>query len=400
MAGKMDRSMREDNRRELRLRCPECQALLRIRDLEHVPESFPCADCGQFLAIERPAENLSHGNRADTARQPEPSAEGIILRRASPPSTHLPPAVVGRGAGGGQGSRRRRPQPADGTGLQAERSPADPARASIWLRLQAAWQRIPLPAPTARWLSRGVALALLCGLLLLYLPQEETPPPGEPGDAAAQLEQPAQVEPPPKDELRRQPDAERDGPDAGGSALAGRPEDLSEVPPAAIAEAADQPVVPREPPGPPDDEPGPARNGPAAERPAPPLARRAPVAAPQPELPVVPPVNVQDRLAVRLRSYRTTAPVAVRQLLLELEELTGVPFQLQEGNNPPAGWRERTVMIDAADMTVGDLLTIVAERAGLTVQTGAAAIQVSPRPTGNPDGQPETAPGSGNTAKP
>ncbi|MCA9114165.1 MAG: hypothetical protein KDA79_03715 [Planctomycetaceae bacterium] len=382
--------MREDNRRELRLRCPECQALLRIRDLEHVPESFPCADCGQFLAIERPAENLSHGNRADTARQPEPSAEGVILRRASPPSTHLPPAVVGKGAGGVQGSRRRRPQPTDGTGPQAERSPADPARASIWLRLQAAWRRIPLPSPTARWLSRGVALTLLCGLLLLYLPQKETAPPDETGDAAAQLEQPARVDPPLNDDLEGQPVAE----------LAGQPDDLSEVPPAAIAEAAGPPVLPEEPPGPPDDEPGPARNGPAAERPAPPLARRAPVVAPQPELPVVPPINVQDRLAVRLRSYRTAAPVAVRQLLLELEEMTGVPFQLQEGNNPPAGWRERTVMIDADDVTVGELLTVVAERAGLSVQTGEAAIQVSPFPTGNPDGQPATAPGSGNSAKP
>ncbi|MCA8998620.1 MAG: hypothetical protein KDA80_16590 [Planctomycetaceae bacterium] len=78
-----------------------------------------------------------------------------------------------------------------------------------------------------------------------------------------------------------------------------------------------------------------------------------------------PAFQIQDRLGQRILSYKLETPVPVRQLMLELEELVGVPFVLQD---VPHESLEINVRLAAENLSVGDLMAQILLQAGLTFE--------------------------------
>ncbi|HUG90597.1 MAG TPA: hypothetical protein VML55_07180, partial [Planctomycetaceae bacterium] len=151
-------------------------------------------------------------------------------------------------------------------------------------------------------------------------------------------------------------------------------------------EPGDPPPVPR-PTVEPVDDPDLAHAAPAPPRaarradapiddPAPEEHADPPVAAPTPPEPAI---DVAAALAQQIARYELPRPVAVRRLLVELEDMIGAPLDLGGGDTIELEARlDRTVSVRLEKTTVGAILDDVTRQAGISYTIDGGTIRLRP----------------------
>jgi len=123
--------------------------------------------------------------------------------------------------------------------------------------------------------------------------------------------------------------------------------------------------------------PGEATAGPANPRPMP----REPVIAPKPQGPPEPvPIDVAARLQQPILRFEQSQAVPVRDLLSQVEEMSGVPIRFAQ----PAGkdlqrMLDRQISLKLVKTTVGGILKAVLDRAGLSYRIETGGIRIGNR---------------------
>lgn len=92
------------------------------------------------------------------------------------------------------------------------------------------------------------------------------------------------------------------------------------------------------------------------------------------------PIDVEKQLAQRLNSYVQTKEVAVRELLYEFEEMSGVPIDFDAlTSGSEASRLDHPVKLSLADSTLRQILDAVTAAAGLDWRIGENRIEIIPR---------------------
>lgn len=92
------------------------------------------------------------------------------------------------------------------------------------------------------------------------------------------------------------------------------------------------------------------------------------------------PIDVEKQLAQRLGSYAQTKEVAVRELLYEFEEMSGVPIDFNSlTSGSEASQLDRPVKLSLAASTLRQILDALTAAAGLDWRIGENRIEIIPR---------------------
>jgi len=102
---------------------------------------------------------------------------------------------------------------------------------------------------------------------------------------------------------------------------------------------------------------------------------------PNPPTPVIAKkkVDVEAALKQRIRSFRQVRAIPFRQLLLQVEEMAGIPIRLDEDQLGAAATKlDQPVSLESENTTVGDLLQALLRKIGLAYEIEADGIRIHP----------------------